>query len=337
MKKFSLLSLFTLLLVVSCGGPAPIEITSLDTYADNAIKFSVQYPSNWIKTKTTGERFTVYSSNDAKARFLSYATEGFPGALIDVYATKVNEAKTLDTLLHKAKIFDASIYKQSKCKVDGVEGIRLDYTFPLSDGDFKGVFIIASKDNVTYTSIKLETFGDAWDTYQENFDKIIASLKLAETQKRTQDTLNITEELPFPSEKLVVKEGNGFTISIPDNFYAGKANSQGSIAAYNYIGDRRGDCNIMINVIDGSKTKDLSKAANAMAGAFPGMTGFKAAKLGGVDGFTWDYKSSKDVKGRVYFVKHNNNIYRVITNWYVPEEANYLPVFTKCLNTFKAK
>jgi hypothetical protein len=46
--KFALLlSLFIGFVITACGGGAkPVEITDLKTYTDEALKFSIQYPSN---------------------------------------------------------------------------------------------------------------------------------------------------------------------------------------------------------------------------------------------------------------------------------------------------
>jgi hypothetical protein len=303
-KHFSLLTLILCVFLASCKDtPEPVEITELAEYQDELLKFGVKYPTNWVTSKQQGERFIVFSSNDAKPRFLKYDPDGFPGAMIDVYATKVDETKTVDTIITKAQIFPAEYYKESAITVDGVQGRRFDYGFELEGGEFKGVFIIASKDQTTFTTLKMEAFDGSWETYAENFNAVISSLKLAETQQRTQDTLTVVEELPFPTDKLVQQRGNGFAISIPDNFYLGKSNAANMIASYNYIGDRRGDCNIQVDVLDGSKTKDLKKAATELASKYPSSPAVSGTKIGGLDGFVMNWRPMKDVKGKVYFVK----------------------------------
>ena len=320
----------------SChSGPDPVEITKLKTYTDELVKFSVDYPENWVVTKQPGERFVVFSANDAKSRFSKYDSEGFPCAIIDVYATKVDENKTVDTLIKKAKLFPEEYYKETAVTVDGVQGKRFDYGFELEGGIFKGVYIIASKDNLTYTSLRIEAFDGSWENYSENFDAIIKSFKLAETQQRKQDTIVNVEELPFPSEKLVAKKGNGFTISVPDNFYLGKAATKGTLTSNNYTGDRRADCNIMVDVLDGSKTSDLKKAATELAARYPGSSAISATKLGGLDAYVTTWRPTKDVKGRVYFAKKGDKIFRVSINWYTPEESSYLPIFEKSLKSIK--
>lgn len=334
--KFYLLSLLCAgLFLASCGDSAkPVAITDLKTYTDDLLKFSIQYPSNWQATTSQGQRVTVFSSNDAKSRFLDYAPTGFPGAMIDLQATKADSTKDEAAIIEGAKRFQIE-YKQSNVTVDGAQGKRFDYAFPLEDGEFHGAFVIASKDNVTYTILKLETFADSWEGYENDFNKIISSVKLAVTQSKTQDTITNTEELPFPTENLVPKKGNGFTISIPDNFYAGKASSANTLAAYNFIGDRRGDCNITVDVLDGSKTSDLKKAAGELASKYPGSPSVSGAKIGGTDGFMMNWSPRSDVRGRVYFAKKGDKIFRIAINWFVPEQANYLPIFEKSINSIK--
>lgn len=335
-KHFSLLALLVCFFVACDSGPKPVEITELAEYQDELLKFGIKYPSNWVTSKQQGERFIVFSSNDAKSRFLKYEPEGFPGAMIDVYATKVDEeTKTVDTIINKAKIFPEEYYKESAITVDGVQGRRFDYSFELEGGEFKGIFIIASKDQLTYTTLKVEAFDGSWKKYEESFNTIISSLKLAETQQRRQDTLTVIEELPFPSEKLTQQKGNSFSISIPDNFYLGRTNAANMIASYNYIGDRRGDCNIQVDVLDGSKTKDLKKAATELASKYPGSPAVSGTKIGGLDGFVMNWKPAKDVKGKVYFAKKGDKIFRISLNWFVPEENQYLPIFEKAVASIK--
>ena len=330
-----LLSILSICLISCDKGPKPVEITKLKTYTDELVKFSIDYPENWVMTKQAGERAVIFSSNDAKSRFSKYDAKGFPGAIIDVYATKVNETKTVDTLINKAKLFPDEYYKETLITVDGVQGKRFDYGFELEGGIFKGVYIIASKDNITYTSLRIEAFDDSWDIYSKNFENIIKSFKLANIQQKKRDTIINQEELPFPSEKLVAKKGNGFTISVPENFYLGTSAVKGVINSNNYTGDRRADCNIMIDVLDGSKTSDFKKAVTELAGRYSNSSAIKETKIGGLDGFIISWNPTRNVKGRVYFAKKGDRIFRISINWYVPEESNYLPIFEKSIKSIK--
>ena len=332
--NYALLLLFIGLMLTACDkGPKPVEITELKSYTDAPLEFSIQYPENWSATITQGQRVAVFSSNDAKSRFLDYASTGFPGAMIDLFVMKLDSNKTEDDVIKKR--FEESIYKQSSITIDGVEGKRFDYGFPLQDGEFKGVLIVASKDAITYTTLKLETFGGTWEKYEADFDKIITSVSLAVTQSNNPDTLTITEELPPPSSNLVQKSGNGFTIFIPDNFYPGRTNAANMIASYNYIGDRRGDCNIQVDVIDASQSSDFKKSATELASKYPGSPSLSDTKIGGIDAFVMNWTPAKNIKGRVFFAKKGDNLFRISMNWYVPEESDYLPIFEKSIASIK--
>ena len=339
MKRVSntlLLLLLIGLMITACDkGPKPVEITGLKTYTDVPLKFSIQYPENWVAATTQGQRVIVFSSNDTRSRFLDYASEGFPGAMINLFVAKVDSAKTEEDIIKDLKRFEESIYKPSNVTIDGVQGKRWDYEFPLEDGEFKGVVVVASKDEITYTTLKLEAFGDAWKKYEADFEKIIATLQLAITQTSTADTLMIVEELPPPSEKLVLKSGNGFSISVPENFYLGRTNAANMIASYNYIGDRRGDCNIQVDVIDASQTSDFKKAANELASKYPGSPSISDTKVGGIDGFVMNWTPGRNLKGRVFFAKKGDKLFRISMNWFVPEEADYLPIFEKSIASIK--
>jgi hypothetical protein len=107
------------------------------------------------------------------------------------------------------------------------------------------------------------------------------------------------------------------------------------IASYNYIGDRRGDCNIQVDVIDASQSSDFKKSATELAEKYPGKPSISETKIGGIDAFVMNWNPGKNIKGKVFFAKKGNNLFRISINWYVPEETDYLPVFEKCIASIK--
>ena len=46
---------------------------------------------------------------------------------------------------------------------------------------------------------------------------------------------------------------------------------------------------------------------------------------------------SKTVKRRMYYLIGGENLYQLSIDWFVGEEAQYLPIFEKSVNTFKVK
>jgi len=336
LTKVVLIISLALYLYACDSGPKPVEIEGLATYTDDVTKFSIKYPQNWVHKSTPGARFIVYSNNNVASRFAKYDTEGFPGAKIDLVVLPLDSSITMDSIVSKAKMFPPEIYESAKTTVDGVEGTKLVYSFELNGGMFNGIMIAATKDNKRATLLSIECFDGTYEKYKSNIDEIIASLKLAvASEKKEADTIVQVTEAEPPSQTLETRQGDGFTIGIPDNFGAeniGKAAS--ATKAWSFLGKRRGDSYIKIEIFD-SKGKDLKKIVNELKSTLPGAGNAVKANLGGKEAYVFDYKPSNKVKGKSYFAISGNNLYRVTINWFSGEEKDFLPVFEKSISSFK--
>jgi len=336
LAAFLLLAFF----VISCGekGPQPVPIENLETYEDATTKFSVQYPSNWVTRETPGKRFLVVSDDLATKRFFSYDPTGFPGAMIDVVVLDMDTSRTLDTIITLSQRFAPEVYQMESVTIDGVDAKKFTYSFPLSGGTFMGEMYIAAKDTNKATVLKLEAFDGTFDQYREDFKKIVSTFVLAVTPAPVQiDTTFVEEEALPPSTTLVSRSGTGYTIDIPDNFHMENdpLKTSSTEKSYFYIGDRRGDSFIRVEIIDSEKQSDLSKIVEDNKSTFAGASAPRQTNLGGAKAYVIDYKPSGQVKGRVWLALHNKKLYRVFLNWYAPEEADFLPPFEKSASSFK--
>ncbi|MGE5479293.1 MAG: PsbP-related protein [Chloroflexota bacterium] len=334
MKKnyLPLLPLLLVALVFGCGKKSgeAVEIKNLVSYEDQVYKFSIKYPENWSVTKKTGERLSVFNSAQARTRFNRYDTEGFPGAKIDVYVLPMDSGATIDAMLKEAKVFSEDLYSTSNVTIDGVQGKKLSYAFDLEGGQFKGELFMATKDNKTATVLVMEAFDNLWDKYSDSFAEIAKSFKLATTPAggAPKDTAVAAEP---PSSTLVAKSGSGYSISIPENFSAQRGPTKGVIESKQFIGERRADCSIIVDVLDGSKTADVKKVADQNAAG----KAVSSTKLGGVDAYMFSYQPTGTVRGRMYFAKKGDKIYRITMHWFTGEESDYLPVFEKAVRSIK--
>lgn len=325
------------LFIYACDtGPKPVEIKSLATYTDGVTKFSIKYPENWIHKSTPGARFIAYSHNSITSRFAKYDPEGFPGAKVDVVVLPIDSVKTMDSIISGMKYFDSKIYETAKTTVDGVEGTKLVYSFELNDGMFNGVMIAATKDNKRATILTIECFAGSYEGYKPQIDEIIASLKLAvATEKDAPDTTTQVTEAEPPSQTLDVRQGDGFTIGIPDNFSQeniGKAAS--ALKSWSFLGKRRGDSYIKIEMFD-AKGKELKKIVEDLKGSLPGASPAQKTTLSGKEAYVVNYSPSSQVKGKAYYAVNNNHLYRITINWFKGEEKDFLPVFDKSVASFK--
>jgi len=335
--KFYLLMLFSIFVLSACGNKhgKPVEIKDLAEYKDEAVGFSLKYPSNWVTTKLTGVRFAAFSSNSAKPRFAKYDSEGFPGAKIDLNVIKIDSVVTLDSIIKLNKTFQPELYKFDEVMLDGVKGSKFTYSFELEDGEFMGEMYVATKDGKLATVLFFEAFANTWDMYKDKFNEIVSSLKLAVEPEFKPQVITVNVEEPPASQNLVPKSGPGYVIMVPDNFNLTKGVARNVISSQNYIGKRRADCNIQVDVIDASQSKNLKKIVDENKPTYKNSSEPRETKLGGVEAYVFSYQPTKDVKGRVYFALKGDRLYRITMNWFAGEEKDYLPVFEKAINSIK--
>lgn len=339
MKKFFNLfaaALFISVVLISCGGNAgnAPEIKELKGYTDIVNGMSLNYPADWVVQKLPGARFVVVNSNEGKSRFQKYDPTGFPGTKIDITMLKLDSVKTLEYIAENSRGFDPSVYKTSSATIDGAKAIKLDYTFELNSGVFNGVSYIVTKDNIIASIITIEGFDGTLDLYKAKIDEILASIKLP-VYKEAAPAQTVAEELPPPSQNLVAQKGMGYTIMIPDNFNPQSKKVSGTLESRNYMGERRGDCNILVDVIDASKSKNLGKISEELHARYPKAGALKSANIGGLEAKSFDYQPAGSVKGKVFVALKGDKLYRISMNWFTGEEKDYLPIFQKSIASIK--
>lgn len=334
----SFLAAFVLVIVlVGCNGAKksePVAITGMETYKDETLGFGLKYPSNWSLRKQAGAQAVVFSTADAVERFSKYDAEGVAGARISISAMKT-EGKTLEQIVNDSKEFTAESYSATeKATLGGAEGSKLVCSFDLGDGKFQSEKYFAMKDSMYVTVVEMSAFGGTFDAYRKSFDEVVASVTLAAAPAPKVvkvDTVK-TEPAP-PSETMRSISGNGFSISVPDNFTGTRTSVKGTLASANYVGDRL-DCSIQVDVFDASKQKNLDKIVNDNKARYK-ATNANATTVSGVKAYSINYSFAKDVSSRVYFAIKNDKMFRITMNWYKPQESVYLPVFEKCVSSFK--
>lgn len=328
----------------NCGGPKgpdPIPIENLENYADPVAKFEIMYPTNWDNPAiTTGRRLNVLSAPLARARFGKYEPEGFPGAQIDLNVVVLDSTKTWQDVAEDSKMFSPEVYKKEDVTIDGVQGWKYTYEFPLVDGIFKGEMYVAAKDSGRATVIRFEAFANTFEElYRPKFDEIIKNVKLAKTpQPRTMTADTIFEEADPPSMEMNTRSGDGFEIGIPDNFQSENlGKTPGAEKTYNYMGMRRGDSFIRIDIFDSKDQSDLAKIVEENKSAYGSKPLPKEVTIANKKAYMIDYRATTEVSGRVWFVLHKQKLYRITINWFVPEQSDFLPPFEKSVSTIKFK
>lgn len=319
----------------SCNGKKHIvEIEGLDTYNDPSVNLSIKYPKNWEIQKYSGDRFLAFSSKTVNKRFRTFDPEGEPGAKIELLVVQLPEGQTIDSVISK-KMFTSETYsKPEKITIDGVEGVKETYQFPLADGLFQGEIYYAQKDPKIVTVISFEAFGGTFTQYKPWFEQIINSVKLASLPQISRDTIKKVIEAPPPSENLIPYSGDGFSIKIPDNFDVRNPKIPNAIKSYQYIGERRLDCDIRIDIFDASKQNNLDKIVEDNKSKHKNINPV-ATTLSSEKAYLFEYAPVTNVKSKVFYTIHNNKLYRVTVNWFIGEEKLYKPIFDKVISSFK--
>lgn len=324
-------------ILFGCGGAKkaePVAITGLETFKDESLGFGLKYPSNWMLRKQSGSQAVAFSSNNAIERFSKYDADGIAGAKISITAIKT-DGKPLDQVVADSKEFTAESYSApEKVTIDGTRGTKLGCSFDLTDGKFQSEKYFAMKDSMYVTIVELSAFGSTFDSYRKNFDEIIASITLATAPAPKEVKIDTVSSEPAPpSETMRSISGNGFSISVPDNFTGARTTVKGTLASASYVGDRR-DCTIQVDVFDASKQKNLDKIVADNKARYK-ATSTNATTLGGAKAYSINYSFVKDVNSRVYFTIKNDKMFRVTLNWFKPKESSYLPIFEKSVSSFK--
>lgn len=329
-----IMSLFFVVIMSGCGGNKAVEIKGLTTYTDGAMGFVIKSPSNWLSQNREGERFISFTSAEGLKRFHNYDVDGETAAKIEVNIVQLSENQTIDSVMFR-KIFQKEIYsKPENITIDGIKAFKQTYTFDLNDGQFQGEIYYAQKDPKIVTVISFEAFGGTFDKYKEKFAEIIKDAKLAYIPEKKADTVKVIKEADPPSAKLTNYTGEGFTIMLPDNFSV-KTPKTNSLKYYRLEGDRRGDCNITIDIIDASKQNKIDKIAQDNKAKF-GNSEPKATNISGQKAYVFELSASAEIQRRAYFVVNGNKLYRIIMDWNKVKDTDmYKPIFEKCIASFK--
>jgi hypothetical protein len=337
MKKFLtffVMALSLALFVESCDkGPKSPDVEGYETYSDDKSGLSLEFPKNWAKT-TTPVRFVVFNDNQGKTRFTRYDTDGFPAAKIDVNVVAMDTTYTIDSVMKKSMKFTPDSYEITDATVGGLKAKKLVYAFELNTGAFNGEMYVIEVDSTNANIIQIEAFDGTFEKYEEAFKKVLSSYKPGKMPVKRVDTITQIVEAPLPSQTMTTKNGMGYSIQIPDNFAAERSPSNGVLESKNFIGERRADCNIIVDVIDASKNKKLDKIVEDNRATYKNATPNKT-KIDGKDAYLMNYSFGKDALSRVFFVINGDKLYRITVNWFKGEQSDYLPIFEKSINSFK--
>jgi hypothetical protein len=169
-----------------------------------------------------------------------------------------------------------------------------------------------------------------YDHYYSVFDTVIASFEIPKLTKTEPN--KIVEK---PSEDFVTFENNYLKISHPSDFDVTIIPPK-SPAVYSMdISGYRNDSFIHLDILPAQNlTIDKVVKQNEK---FYRVTSMGTTTINGIETVYLDYVPRKEIHSRVYFLVMNNNIYRIIFNYFTPMKADYLPSFEKVIASLEVK
>jgi hypothetical protein len=311
----------------------PVQPGETTVFKDQVYKFSFKAPKAWVAESVPGATTGYYSSQGSEVRFQKF-TEGDYGAKIEV---GVRDGYTKEQAIEDfKKTFEGVTFKGPEpATLENLPALKISFTTGTGDDAYMGYRIYGNKDSVV-TYFEASTFGQKrTDKYKAVFDMAEKSVTLGYVLKMTggkMDSATIAKykEEAKPSDNLTNYNGNGYSISYPDNF-----NIQATGKGVKFEGDWRG-ATISVDVFP-SNGSDLGKFAQENASKNYGGAAVGGGSVGSESAKVINYSPVAGVSSRAYFVAKGGNVYRITINWPKELESAFRPPFEKSVNSFKLK
>ena len=324
------------ILLSSCGKKSedmsPVRVDSTMVFKDQVYKFSFKAPKSWVVESVPGATTSYYSSQGSEVRFQKFA-EGEYGGKIEV---GVRNGYTKEQAIEDfKKSFEGVTFKGPEpATLENLPALKISFTTGTGEDAYMGYRIYGNKDSVV-TYFEASTFGQKrMDKYKAVFDSAEKSVTLGYEKlkmpagKMDSATLAMYKEETKPSENFSNYNGNGYSISYPDNF-----NIQATSKGVKFEGGWTG-ATITVDVTpsNGSSLDAYAGAAAKALGSSPsgGTVGGEAAKI-------VNYSAASSYGSRAYLLVKGANAYRITINWPKELESSFKPAFEKAANSFKLK
>jgi hypothetical protein len=337
MRLLFLVSVGIALLLASCGRKGVVQVGELESYQDPIYGFGISYPKGWIKDPEVGKRLRVYSSFDARDRFLDPTGSKLAGVYIEV-GIDTTKGQTLDSYAKAAEKDFAGVWTvqpEEQTSLVGLPAVRIPFMIRIdSRNEIRGYRVAALKDNVV-TYVEVAGFNDLPDDYKLVFDTALTTVRFGRVM-----TAKGNVDISKPAETFETYKGKFFDLDYPTNFefrFPQKPNTDIVMDLRGY----RQDCTMKIEVSDAKNlTVDKVVAQNEVNLQKVGYN-IKKKENATIDGnraALLDLTYTKgEIDSRAYYVVKENKLYFIFLTWYRPESNVYLPVFEKMVSSLRIK
>jgi len=337
LRILSVLSIGGLLFFDSCAKKKAIEIGEFKSYQDPAYGFGISYPKDWVEDPEVGKRIRIYSSFDARDRFLDPASSKQAGVSIEV-GIDTTRGQTLDSYMKRVseQLAEVSLVRpEAETLLGGVPASKFSFAMKIDDrNEIRGYRVAAMKDNVV-TYAEVAGFNELLDDYKAIFDTALTTVRFGRLM-----TAAAKEDISKPSDTYETYSGKFFDIAYPTNFeykFPQKPNTDLVMELKGY----REDCTVRIEVSD-AKNVDADKAAvqneaNLQKAGWR-IRGKQSATIDGNTAALINVSFARgDVDGRAYYTVKGNKLYYIFLTWYRPQSGVYVPTFEKIVSSLKIK
>ncbi len=335
-KLFTLL-VVSMLLVSACSKKKEYApIAEWEKYSDPFFGLSFTHPKGWHLT-AEGGRITLTASYEAAERFVDPRAEDKREDDLDIQITVFHERpdslQPLDEIVNtytKERSSEGFLVKPTETiMVDSTDARKFSYAGNYTQTTkLSTTRVYMFRDSVQYY-LDYSAFDDLFEPYSHIMDTLIASIRLPRPKAKAAD---VDESLP--STTFTDFSNNFFKISHPDNFEtsfpAVKGDTKFSLELKGY----RQDCTVRIDIfpakgltVDKVFEQNQSKYAGYRKGGEVTISGQKALYL--------NYSPARDIASRAYFLVKDDQVYRIIMNYYTPMRAAFLPVFEQTVKSLK--
>lgn len=340
MRK-SLALLFTGALVVSgCGGKEKTykPITQWEQYHDPFTGLRFTHPladsTAWL-LNADGNRISVTSSLPAAEKFVDpYADDkGEYGMQVTVFRERPDSLLSLDEVMtayakeRKSEGFNVS--KIDTITIDSTDARKVTYYGNFTQKTkLTRTRVYAIRDSVQYY-LEYGAFNDLFQPYSYIMDSLLASIRLPRPRPKGQ-----AADESLPSITFTEFSNNFLRISYPDNFGANTPSVKGDTKFSLVLKGYRQDCTVQIDILP-AKGLTVEKVFDQNQAKFARVAGKGETTVAGLKAMFLNYTPAKDIASRAYFVVKNDQVYRIIVNYFAPKRSDFLPAFEKTVASLK--
>jgi len=326
-----------LLLVLGCSKKEEYPpIAAWDKYSDQFSGLSFNYPAGWL-LNAEGNRVALSSTFEAAERFVDPRAEDKRENDIDaqltIFRERPDSLSSLDAIVNaymKDRTSEGFIAKPTETiMLDSTEARKFTYYGNYTQQNkVSTTRVYAIRDSVVY-SLEFAGFNDYFEPYSYVMDSLIASIRLPRPKVKAADA-----DPSLPSTTYTEFSNNFLKISYPDNFEAATPSVKGEIKFALDLKGYRQDCTVHIDIRP-AKGLTVEKVFEQNRGKFARVSGKGETTISGVKAMFLNYTPAKDIGSRAYFLVKNDQVYRIIVNYFSPKRGDFLPTFEKTVSSLK--